>query len=222
MAKIIAYHGYSITELPNSYSAYLAACNHAFWGVFASIRFTKDHVAITSDKPYLEIDKHRYYIDKTTYEELTNLGAFQLPNDISCSLKIFLELCKKYQKVACLEINRSTNTKEIATILEMLADVGMINQCKLISAKKNYLVNIRKDDLHIDLELLATKYHDSLLFDGCKYHFGIYLPINKVNADMVAFFHENQLKLAVGVTNNPIKSALYLEMGVDYIYSSTI
>ncbi len=222
MSKLIAFYGNSLLEKENSYSSFLAAANRNFYGILASVRFTKDHIPITSKKAHLVINGKRYYINQYTFEELKELGVFNFPHDVSTIFEVYLSICKKYQKWAFIEINNTTKEDDLEILYNMLEENEMLDQCKIVSRYFDKLIFFRKKSLKIGLQLIISNYADSYFFDACKYHLDLMLPFTKVSNDIVVFFHDNRINCGAYTISNPIIISLYEDTRVDYIYITNL
>lgn len=222
MSKLIAFYGNSLLENANSYSSFLAAANRNFYGILASIRFTKDHLPITSKRAHLSINNKRYYINQYSFDELKELNVFNFPSDITTSFENYLSICKRYQKWAFIEINNTTKEEDLDILYEMLQNSEMLDQCKIVSKYLDKLLYFRKKSFKIGLQLIITNYSDAFLFDACKYHLDLILPFTRVTNDIVNFFHDNRISCGAHTITNPIIISLYEDTRVDYIYITNL
>ncbi|HHU23839.1 MAG: hypothetical protein PHG08_02105 [Bacilli bacterium] len=218
----IANGGYSVKETPNSYRAFLAAANRPFDGLLFSARFTKDHYPICADKPYLEQKGTNYYIDQYTLADLKQLGFFNFPNESTIELTDYLVLAIRYQKQIFVKINRNTTFKEIDYLIEQLKAQEILYQTTLVSAKKEYLVYLRNQDLELELLWETNEYSDELFLDCCKYHFDLLMKVTGFMKKMIyitGLFHEYKLKVGCIGTDNANSLAKYASIPVDYIFT---
>lgn len=222
VTRWIAEHGYTLKEAPHTYRAFLASANREFDGMLFSVRFTKDHYPIASNKASIAINGTNYLIEQYTLDELTELGLFQFPNELSTKLKDFLKLALHYQIQPFIQINRNTSYKEIDILLELLDSFGVLYQTKIISPKKEYLTYLRNRDLELDLQYEVSDYTDQVFLDCCKYHFDLLMRVEGFSQKMVyitGLLHEYNLKVAcIGMTN-PKAIEKYAQIPVDYLYT---
>lgn len=218
--RLISDGGCQYLEPDNTYASFLASCNRMYLGIKCDIRFTKDRVIVTSRyRDLRKINNQNTHISLTNYEELKNMCLNENGFASLTTLKLFLKLCKKYNKLACIEIHPPIGHLELNQLIEEIKSLDMILLTKIISNDFKYLIYIRKIDLNIKLELKTNKFNDNIFLDAIKYHIDLTLPMKKVSKDLVDMCHDNRIKIGSYNINDPINALLLSDLKIDYIYT---
>lgn len=218
--RLISDGGCRFLEPDNTYSSFLASCNRMYYGIKCDIRFTKDRVIVTSRyRDLSKMEKGKLHISLTNYNDLKDLKFGH--DQLSCliTLKTFLSLCHRYNKIACIEIHPPIGHLELKQLLDEIVTEKMINRCKIISTDIKYLKYIRQHFLDIMLELRCNNFSDQLFLDAIKYHFDLTLPMKKLSHDLVDMCHDNRINIGTFNVNDPVGALILCELKVDYIYT---
>lgn len=219
-SRFISDGGCGYLEPDNSFNAFLSSCNRMYYGVKADIRFTKDRRIVTSRyRDLSKLTNQKIHISLTNYEDLKKIP---LKNDIHsyiADISEFLLVCKKYNKIACLELHPPISLNEIDSLLEEIKKYDMITKCKIISKDQKYLKYIRSQSLDIMLELKTKVFNDNIFYQAIQYHYDLTLPQNKLSKDLIDLCHENRLKIGTTDMNDPVFSIIVSDMGIDYMYT---
>lgn len=219
-SRFISDGGCGYLEPDNSFNAFLSSCNRMYYGVKADIRFTKDRVIVTSRyRDLRKLTDKKIHISLTNYEDLKNLP---LKNDIHsyiATIDEFLIVCKKYNKIACIELHPPISLQEIDQLIKHIYKHEMIKYCKIIATELKYLKYIRSIDLNIMLEFKTKTFTDEIFYQAIQYHYDLTLPINKISSDLIELCHENRLKIGTTNMNDPVLAIMTSDMNIDYMYT---
>ena len=219
--RLISDGGCGYLEPDNSYAAFMASCNRMYLGVKCDIRFTKDRVIVTSRyRDLRKLTNQKIHISLSNYDELKVIPIGSNALCYMATLKDFLLLCKRYRKLACIELHPPIGKHELTQLYEEITKWGVINQTKIISSDIKYLKFIRNLDFNILLEHRSNTFSDRLFYDAKKYHLDITLPSNKLSKDLVDMCHDNRLKIGTYNINDPIGLLILTEINVDYVYTT--
>lgn len=219
--RFISDGGCGYLEPDNTYAAFLASCNRMYLGVKADIRFTKDRVIVTSRyRDLRKLMNEKIHISLSNFEQLKSLSFGEHGLSNLTTLKIFLGLCNRYHKLACIEIHPPIGKVELLQLYNEIKEVNMIKQVKIISTDIKYLKFLRSLDLDIMLELRSKHFTDPIFFDAIKYHFDLTIPQYKLSKDLVDMCHDNRLKIGTFNINDPVGALILCELGIDYIYTT--
>lgn len=219
-SRFISDGGCGYLEPDNSFNAFLASCNRMYYGVKADIRFTKDRIIVTSRyRDLKKLTDKKIHISLTNYDELKNIPLKQDIHSYIATLSEFLLVCKKYNKIACIELHPPISFQEIDQLLNELDKHEMIKKCKIIANDHKYLKYIRSIDLDIMLELKSKVFTDQIFYQAIQYHYDLTLPVNKLSNELIELCHENRLKVGTIDMNDPVLSLIISDMGIDYMYT---
>jgi len=226
--KMIAHRGFSSAEVENTYAAFLAAANRTYYGIECDLRKTADKRFVTFHDDGLKrlagIDRS---VRSMTVEEL---GGYALTHPDNPSVRFkgatlfedYLELCRKYNKVAVIELKDRFLKRDIQKIMKTINEHQMSPFVKIISFHLFQLKIIREFNLEIALQYLVEKYTDKVLLDCQKYHMDMSIYYPNLNKDIVEMFHSYKIKVAVWTVDNPVDALMLSDWGVDYLTSNIL
>lgn len=219
-ARFISDGGCGYLEPDNSFNAFLASCNRMYYGVKADIRFTKDRVIVTSrHRDLKKLTDQKIHISLTNYDDLKSIPLKQDIHSYIATLSEFLIVCRKYNKIACIELHPPISLQEIDQLLKEINDHNMMKKCKIIASDHKYLKYIRSIDLDVILELRTKVFTDEIFYQAIQYHYDLTFPVNKLSPELIELCHENRLKVGTINMNDPVLSIMTSDIGVDYMYT---
>ena len=227
--KMIAHRGLSGLERENTCPAFIAAGVKSYYGIETDVHVTKDGKIIVYHDDNLErligIDK---IVEECTFAELRALrlkdtdGVTSRADLFLPSLEEYISICKKYDKVAVLELKNPMEEKYIFEIAETIAKMGWFEKTIFISFAGENLVALKKAYPFVQAQFLtetATEKDfafmlennlDADLFEGC------------VTKEFVDRLHESGKKVNVWTVDS-LERAEYLKgCGVDFITSNIL
>lgn len=125
--EYIAHRGYSSIAPENTAPAYEEAGKADFWGAECDVYRTKDGVWVLShDKTTEKMLNSKYLINDTSYNKLAaenvkygnNIENY--PDLKMCTLDEYLQICKKYDMVAVIEVKDENNTAHCDEIVNLV------------------------------------------------------------------------------------------------------
>ena len=225
---MIAHRGLSGIEIENTYPAFLAAANKSFYGIECDIRKTKDKKYITfHDQDLKRLSGNDVKVKNATYEQLRQipLRTSSHPEDEYNRVTLFedyLEMCKRYHKVAIIELKDKFLKRDIGKILKIIEKKEMLEFTKIITFHNFQLKLIRDLNLKIGIQILVNKYTDSVLFDCQKYHLDVSMYYENLSKDIVDLFHSFNIKVGAWTIDNPVDALMVMDWGVDFVTSNIL
>ena len=175
--RIIMHRGYSGKAPDNTVASFtLAGQTPECWGIETDVRvLTDDRIICFHDT---ELDSHTTgtgnILDKS-YEEIKNVtydsgvnGLTQYPNEKIALFNDYLKICRKYGKVAVVEIKPQSDIKNIDKIVNMVNSYNMRNSVMYISFEKEYIDRV----LEVDKKAFVQKLYlanESIDYDNFNY-----------------------------------------------------
>ncbi len=172
--KYIAHRGYITDNSPeNSTASFIkAGQTSSFWGIETDVQKTKDgKFVVFHDNNLQRVTKYvktdeegnQYVSDETvtgsirtkTFDELQSLcikGHIDLKIP---TYEEYLDICKKYNKVAVVELKNIDDT-DIAAVINMIKDKGLINKSMIISNNRVLLNKVRAVNKTIPMTCLMS------------------------------------------------------------------
>ena len=175
--RIIMHRGYSGNAPDNTVASFtLAGQTPECWGIETDARvLTDDTIVCFHDT---ELDSHTNgtgnILDKS-YEDIKNViydsgvnGLSQYPNEKIALFSDYLKICRKYGKVAVVELKPQTNINNIDKIVNMVNSYNMRNSVMYISFDRSYIDRV----LEIDKKAVVQKLYlvnDTIDYDNFNY-----------------------------------------------------
>ena len=215
----------------NSSSLYIAHRGHGFYentaesfensknyyGIECDIRITKDEKFIINHDPTVKFDDESVYeIENSTYAELTAKtlgGGYKL-----CSFENYLQICKRLDKQAIIEIKPPLTDNQIGLMLSIIDEYYTQEKSIVISFNKGNLLKLKQ----------VSKMELMYLFDVGKESNINFCIENKINPSMyfalirkddVQKIHDNGLKIGAWTVNNIFANIRMKKLKLDFITS---
>lgn len=131
--RLIAHRGMSSLAPENTTASFeLAGKNGGFWGAECDIYRTSDGRWLLSHDPNtFRMMNKAARIERKTYEELMKLtvnrgsGIENYPDLKICSLEEYLDICKKYNMAAIIEIKGKNNSEHYCEVVSAVKERGV-------------------------------------------------------------------------------------------------
>lgn len=222
--KLIAHRGLSGLERENTIASFIAAGNKTYYGMECDIHKTKDgkYVVIHDDNTK-RVSNVNLIISESTYEELSKINLYDFDSkETKNYLKIptleeYLVICKKYEKVAVIEFKNRFEVEDIKKVLDIVNDMNYLNYSTFISFDIETLVNLRKLNSFVNIQLLCSEFDDEKFDLCCKYHFDVDIHHGSVTPELITKLHDYNIKINCWTVNNPIIALMLISMGIDYM-----
>ena len=227
--KMIAHRGLSGICLENTNPAFVLAGEKSYYGIETDVHVTKDgKFIIVHDDNLIRVAGLDICVEETDFDTLRALrfkdvyGDSEEENMYLPSLEEYLEICKKYDKQAILELKNQMQPHEAAGIAKAVLDSGWFEKTTFISFSKENLLAIRKAYPNADAQYLFDKAtEDDIRF----------MVDNRLDADMrwdgvktklVKRLHDEGLKVNCWTVDGVLCAKLIARCGVDFITSNII
>ena len=240
--KMIAHRGLSGFETENTIASFIVAGNHSYWGIETDVHKTKDgKFIITHDDDMKRISGDDYVVEETDYETLKNCKLFEvlpgiLDGDATIltnkkrsdltppSLDEYIRVCKKYSKVAVLEIKNAMEREDVEKIIDIIEENEYLDQTVFISFcidnlcyALDYRPSCACQFLAYKKEVLKEKMPIAI-----KYKMDLDLFYGIIDKQLVDETHARGAKINAWTPASPIEGERLASIGVDYITSNIL
>lgn len=147
----VAHRGLSGIETENTNAAFVAAGNRSYYGIETDIHRTLDgRFVVCHDDSLKRVGGENILVEEVTLDTLLNFVLFDKDGtkkraDIRpTTLENYISICKKYEKHSVLELKSDFTEEEIAKIVEIIKDLGHLENVTFISFCYDNLVRLRK------------------------------------------------------------------------------
>lgn len=227
---LIAHRGFRALAPENTLPAYEEAGKAKFWGAENDIHRTKDGVWVLQHDYYTyRMMNKNYHIENTSYDKLLKLHVDNgsnykdFPNLKIARLENYLEICKKYNMVAVIELKGKKNTEYLYEVVDMVKKYGVEAQYisfnfksvqtirELCDSKVFYLIYKIEQK---DVELAKTLENCGISFDGN--------DDNNKSKEAVGMILNAGLEPALWAVDDLKLVENYVDWGVKYITTNQI
>jgi len=227
--KMVAHRGVSGLERENTNAAFVAAGNRFYFGIETDVHITKDEkfIIFHDDTAYRLTGVDEVYIEQTNYEDLKKLylteGLDVKRRDlIMPDLEDYISICKKYEKVAVLEIKNRMETKHLKKIVEIIKGMEYLESTIFISFSWENCTDLRALVPKGKIQFLCSKWEDSLISSLKKHKLDIDIHFRALTKEIVDILHQNGIEVNCWTVDNPDDAEQLASFGVDYITSNIL
>lgn len=227
--KMVAHRGVSGLERENTCAAFVAAGNRSYFGIETDVHITKDEKFIIhhDDSVFRLTGVNELYIEQTNYEDLKKLylteGLEVKRRDlIMPDLEDYISICKKYEKVAVLEIKNRMEPKHLKRMIEIIDGMGYLENTTFISFSWENCVDIKSFLPKQKVQFLCSSAEKFAVSDLKKLNIDLDIHFRAVSKEMVDELHENGIEINCWTVDNPEDAERLASYGVDYITSNIL
>lgn len=222
--KIIAHRGLSGLECENTSAAFVAAANRSYHGIETDVHVTKDgKIIVFHDDNTLRMAGKKKIVEKTRYSSLKkmllknprieeNRSDYYMPD-----LYDYISICKKYDKVAVLEIKNSMEEKYIHKIVDEIRENDYVYSTVFISFKMDNLIILRKllPDAKIQFLTSQESIHEEIFETMKKYMFDLDIKYRNLTKEIIDRVHGMGLEVNSWTCDDKSDAERLVDMGVD-------
>lgn len=227
--KMIAHRGLSGVILENTVPAFELAGQRSYYGIETDVHVTKDgKFIVVHDDDLVRIAGLDLCIEETDFDTLRALRFHDVYSDSKeknmylPSLDEYIEICKKYDKQAVLELKNKMQPHEVIGIAKAVEDIGWLHRTTFISFAGENLVELRKVYPQADAQFLTEEPTEADMQFMLDNRLGADFEWKYARADFVERLHKAGLKVNCWTVDNVEDAEWLKQQGVDYITSNII
>lgn len=226
---MVAHRGLSGIEQENTCSAFVAAGNRSYFGIECDVHRTLDgcYVVIHDDNTArVAVDK--LVVEESTYEtlrslRLTDKNGEKGRSDLRIpSLEEYISICKKYEKIAVLELKNHFDPEQVEEIVKTIESLDHLEGTVFISFDYNNMVNLKRLRPNATAQFLVSSFGEDLIDKLLAYNLDLDIYYKALTAENVALCHENGIKVNCWTVDDPEKAEALIGYGVDYITTNIL
>ncbi len=234
---MIAHRGVSGLEKENTHAAFVAAGNRSYYGIETDIHCTVDgHFVCLHDANVSRVGIDNINVEECTYDtvrkiKLCGMGGEKDRNDICIpSLWEFIQICKRYEKMAVIELKQLYTKEQLTEICDIVKSHDWLHNTTIIAFGLQNLIYLR--ELYPEQSaqyLIDKKYFDdggtiqSLVDTLNQYNLDLDINHLIIDKEMAQAVHDAGKKINVWAEND-LEAAIRLadEVRVDYITTNIL
>jgi glycerophosphoryl diester phosphodiesterase len=229
--KYVAHRGYSMMAPENTIPSFELAGVSGFWGIECDTYCTVDgrwivHHDRTVDRMTDGTGKAKDFtfddIRKLNIVSGSNIGNY--PGLFVPTLEEVLEVCKKYNMQALVEIEHYHTDADLESLLGIIKNSGMFEQCCFICFNADDLRKMRKLNNDVTLGYLSAKRPSLEDIEFVKELGNAFLDYSyeETTVKDIKRCHEAGIEVSVWTVNTKEEAGLFIKAGVDYITTDTM
>ena len=227
--KMIAHRGMSGIELENTCSAFVAAGNRSYFGIETDVHRTADgQFIIIHDDNTKRVAGDEMIVEKTCYETLRAIrlvdkdGAKGRKDLLMPSLREYIRICKKYEKIAVLELKNHFRPADIDSIIAIIREEEYLENTIFISFDLPNMICIRERLPEQKAQFLLSEYTDWLLETLRKEQLDLDIKYVALTKERVDALHAAGIEVNCWTVDTLEDAQRMTEYGVDYITSNIV
>jgi len=226
--KIVAHRGASKLEKENTLSAFIAAGNRSYFGIETDVHVTRDnkfiliHDDTTGRVAEADVSVEDFFYDDLRKMNLKDIDDESFRIDLKMpNLKEYISICKKYEKIAVLELKNPMEENSVLGIIEQIKELEFLENVIFISFDYNNLVIIKEHYPNCKVQFL-TMNTDDLMEKILAYKMDLDIWYKIVTKELVDECHKNGIEVNCWTVDDPEIAVKMIDYGVDYITSNIL
>lgn len=228
--KMIAHRGLSGLERENTCAAFVAAGNReVYWGIETDIHCTSDgKYVIIHDDTTTRVSGVEMTVEETDFDTLRSLRLLDRESEsprwdlVLPTLQEYIGICKKYDKIAVLELKNPMPEESVVEIIKAVEAMGYADKMVVISFSFDNMVFLRKNFPNQKAQFLLKEWDDKWLAELRKYDLGLDIKHTAITAQLVEKIHGIGQEINCWTVDTPEDAARVIECGVDYITTNIL
>lgn len=228
-AKMVAHRGVSGLEAENTCAAFVAAGNRSYFGIETDVHVTKDNqIAVIHDDNTIRVSGIDKIVEESTLEELQSIPLYNKEQGVyRTDLRIptladYISICKRYGKIAVLELKNRMNPEAIAQIVDIIKEQDYLENVIFISFSWDNVADLRKMLPEQKVQFLIGTYDDALIEKLISHRIDLDIRYTAVTKELVDILHKHNLEINCWTVDKPEDAKQLIEWGVDYITSNIL
>jgi len=226
--KMVAHRGVSKLERENTMPAFVAAGNRSYWGIETDIHVTRDgRFIVHHDTNIRRLTGVDAVIEEQEFDALRKLPIRDFDEQTRVdlympSLEEYIKICKKYGKIAVLELKNSMPREKVFEVCDILDSADYREGVVLISFDYDNLLYVKEKHPLQKVQFLCSEYTEGLAEKLKKD--GMDLDINRkaVTKELIDLCHENGVEVNAWTVDEAEQAQSFIDMGIDYITTNIL
>ncbi len=229
--KMVAHRGVSGLETENTHAAFVAAGNRSYWGIETDVHVTSDGGFVCyHDNTPKRLTGLDAVIEEVDYDTLRALplrdlrgGEHTKRADLCMpSLAEYIRICKKYEKIAVLELKNAMTEEQVGAIVKVIKEEDYLDGVVFISFNFDNLVYMRRYCPGQTAQFLFTEFTEEI-FEAVKTHgFDMDVRYNSLTEEWMKRLKAAGIKVNCWTVDDPAEAEKLISWGVDFITTNIL
>lgn len=227
--KVVAHRGLSGIEKENTNVAFIAAGNRSYFGIETDVHRTLDGKFVCfHDDTTGRVAIDNMVVEETTFDTirkllLTDRDGIKGREDLRIpTLKEYIATCKRYDKIAVLELKNEFEKEDIEKICIEISELEYLHNVIFISFAFDNLVKLREIYPKQKVQFLVDEYTDELPFLLKEHRFDLDIYYKALTADRIELLHKNGIEVNCWTCDDKNAGEDLASWGIDYITSNIL
>ena len=226
---MVAHRGVSGIEKENTHAAFVAAGNRSHYGIETDVHRTLDgkYVCFHDDTTgRVAIDN--LVVEESTFDTLRNLLLTDVDGkkgrtDLRIpTLQEYIQICKKYDKVAVLELKNHFPEEDVIRIIEIIQREGYLSNVIFISFDFENMLTIRRLLPKQRAQYLTVKYSEELVEQLVNERLDLDILHEVLTKENIEYMHSRGIVINCWTVDDPARGEELASWGVDFITSNIL
>lgn len=228
-ALMIAHRGVSGLEMENTLAAFVAAGNRSYYGIETDVHVTSDkQIVVIHDDDLKRVAGVDKIVEESTlaelqaiplYDRVSGTGRTDLRTPI---LSEYINVCKKYEKKAILELKNQMEPEDVAQIVDIIRDCGYLEGTVFISFAWDNLVYVKNLVPEQTVQFLTVECDDALIEKMAANDFDLDIYHKTLTAELIQKLHAANIEVNCWTVDTVEEADQYIAWGIDYITSNIL
>ena len=226
---MVAHRGVSGIEKENTHAAFVAAGNRSHYGIETDVHRTLDgkYVCFHDDTTgRVAIDN--LVVEESTFDTLRNLLLTDVDGkkgrtDLRIpTLQEYIQICKKYDKVAVLELKNHFPEEDVIRIIEIIQQEGYLSNVIFISFDFENMLTVRRLLPKQRAQYLTVKYSEELVEQLVNERLDLDILHEALTKENIEYMHSRGIVINCWTVDDPARAEELVSWGVDFITSNIL
>lgn len=237
---MVAHRGLSGLEPENSIPAFVAAGNRSYYGIETDVHVTADGkficfhdeetARVAGDDINVETSSYnlvrKIVLDNICGEEAKTgekIGDLKGRDDLLIPrLEDYINICKKYEKIAVLEVKNRMDTEILARLVEEIKELNYLENVIFISFSLENMIVLRKMLPNQKLQYLTCEFNDEVHNALKEYNLDWDVLYHALTKELIDELHAEGIKINCWTVDKKEDAERLAEWGVDFITSNIL
>jgi glycerophosphoryl diester phosphodiesterase len=227
--RMIAHRGISGLETENTCAAFVAAGNRSYTGIETDIHVNPDGCfVIMHDKDTKRLLGESHNIEEEPMSQLRTLvlpdiDGSKVRSDLRLpTLEEYLSICRKYEKIAVLEIKGLFSSKSLDNAVSVVKSYEYLERTIFISFNLSNLTALREKYPKLKIQYLTDEWEDSLPDKLRRLGMGLDIDFHQLTSQRIKACHTKGVDVNCWTVNKPEDGERLASWGVDFITSNIL
>ena len=226
--KMIAHRGVSKLERENTMPAFVAAGNRSYYGIETDIHITRDgRFIVYHDDNTLRLTDVDSIVEEQDFDTLRRLEIKDFDDESRIDLYMptleeYIKTCKKYEKIAVLELKNPMPKEKVFEVCEVLDKIGHREGTVVISFDYQNLLFVKEKHPEQKVQFLCKEYDEALIQKLKKDGMDLDIHRGAVDRKLIDLCHQNGIEVNAWTVDDPEQAQSFMDMGIDYITTNIL